>query len=270
MGYKANKQKASPGCKAAEAIDTNVEDRNRTAPFPFCGNRFEFRAVGSSQNCAFPTTVCNTIWAAGSAHIAGKVESGMSLRDAVAQTLKACRPVIFTGNGYSSEWPLEAKKRGLPNLNTTPLAIGGFLSRKSKQVLLDMKVFSADECEAFGETMYENYCTVLNIEAQTMLDMVATGFVPAMAKDMATYKDDQAAAGDRAKVYAAVRAEAKKLHDVCRLMPEDLVKQATYLCDMVKPQMVALRGQVDVAEKLMEAPLYPYPTYENILYSHHF
>merc|ERR1712187_735796 len=86
LDYKANKQKANPGCNAAEAIDTNVEDRNRTAPFPFCGNRFEFRAVGSSQNCALPTAICNTIWAAGAAHISDMLQQGMTLRDAVAQT----------------------------------------------------------------------------------------------------------------------------------------------------------------------------------------
>merc|ERR1712019_312353 len=183
LAYKPNKQKASPGCKAAEAIDTNVEDRNRTAPFPFCGNRFEFRAVGSSQNCSFPTTICNTIWAAGAAHIAEKIESGTCLRAAVAQTFKDCRSVIFTGNGYSTEWPVEAKKRGLPNLNTTPLAIGGFEDPKCWKVLVDMKVFSEDECHAFVETMYENYCSVLGIEVQTMLEMIRRDFVPAMAKD---------------------------------------------------------------------------------------
>merc|ERR1712086_261329 len=109
LGYKANKQKASPGCNAAEAIDTNVEDRNRTAPFPFTSNRFEFRAVGSSQNCALPTAICNTIWASGCAYISSQIEGGKSLRDAVAATYKESRDVIFTGNGYSAEWPVEVE-----------------------------------------------------------------------------------------------------------------------------------------------------------------
>merc|ERR1711988_319915 len=145
LSYKPNKQKASPGCKAAEAIDTNVEDRNRTAPFPFCGNRFEFRAVGSSQNCAFPTAIINTVWAAGAAYIADKLEKGTSLRDAVAATFKECRPVIFTGNGYSDEWPVEAQKRGLPNLRTTPEAIAAFKQARCKKALTSMKIFSDDE-----------------------------------------------------------------------------------------------------------------------------
>merc|ERR1712144_179773 len=103
LGYKANKQKASPGCNAAEPIDTNVEDRNRTAPFPFCGNRYEFRAVGSSQNCSFPVMICNTIMAAGMSALSEKIEGGMGARDAVADLYKTNRAVIFTGNGYSAE-----------------------------------------------------------------------------------------------------------------------------------------------------------------------
>merc|ERR1712232_877202 len=181
LDYKPNKQKANPGCSAAEPIETNVEDRNRTAPFPFCGNRFEFRAVGSSQNCSWPTTVCNTIWASGAAHITGKLEKGANLRDAVAATFKECRSVIFTGNGYSSEWPVEAKKRGLPNLTRTPAAINAFEGPKCKEALTSMKIFSDDECRAFSETMYESYNTTLLVEVETMLMMVSTGFVPAFA-----------------------------------------------------------------------------------------
>merc|ERR1711988_1406486 len=172
LSYKPNKQKASPGCKAAEAIDTNVEDRNRTAPFPFCGNRFEFRAVGSSQNCALPTAICNTVWACGAAFVSAQLEKGSSLRDAVASTFQSCRNVIFTGNGYSAEWPIEAKKRGLPNLNTTPLAIDAFTGAKSQEALSLMKVMSKEESFALAEVMYENYVTTLSIEVDTMLDMV--------------------------------------------------------------------------------------------------
>jgi glutamine synthetase len=271
LAYKANKRKASPGCTAAEAVDTNVEDRNRTAPFPFCGNRFEFRAVGSSQNCAFPTTVCNTIWAAGAAYIAGQLESGTSLRDAVAKTFKECRSVIFTGNGYSAEWPVEAQKRGLPNLNTTPKAIEAFTQGKSKKVLMDMNILSHEECEAFAEIMYENYCTTLCVEVETMLSMVTTGFAAAMAKDMATYADQKdLLIGERGTVYTAVLAESKKLEDMMAKKPDDLASEAAYLCNTIKPQMVALRKEVDAAEKLMQASLYPYPTYEQLVYSHHF
>merc|ERR1712172_375307 len=98
------------------------------------------------------------------AHIAEKIEKGASLRDAVAQTFKECRPVIFTGNGYSAEWPIEAKKRGLPNLNTTPLAIDAFTEPKNQEALASMKVLSKDESSALAEIMYENYVSTLSIE----------------------------------------------------------------------------------------------------------
>jgi len=272
LDYKPNAQKASPGCTAAEAIDTNIEDRNRTAPFPFCGNRFEFRAVGSSQNCSFPTAVCNTVWACGAAHVAGKIEGGKSLQQAVAETFKECRSVIFTGNGYSSEWPVEAKNRGLPNLNTTPLAIQAFKGEKCREALIAQKIFSPEECDAFAETMYENYVSTLTIEAQTMLSMVSKGFVPAMAKDLKTYEGAAAAAfaGNRRDVYGCVITESEKLQELLASMPSELDKQAEYLCNEVKPQMDALRNKADDAEDLMDKSMYPFPTYEQMLYSHHF
>mmetsp|Transcript_50348 Transcript_50348/g.90416 ORF Transcript_50348/g.90416 Transcript_50348/m.90416 type:complete len:762 (+) Transcript_50348:58-2343(+) len=270
LDYQANKQKADPGCCAAEPIDTNVEDRNRTAPFPFCGNRFEFRAVGSSQNCAFPTAVCNTVWAAGAAHISQYLESGMPLRDAVATTFHECRQVIFTGNGYSAEWPIEAAQRGLPNLNTTPLAIQAFQGDKCKQVLIAMGVFDPDECEAFAESMYENYNSTLHVEVETMLSMISTAFAPAFAKDLATYKDAPQLAGERSSLYPQVLAEAAKLEQLIKSVPQDMAAEASFLCEVVKPKMVELRKLVDDAEGLMESSLYPFPTYEQILYSHHF
>jgi len=270
LDYKANKQKANPGCNAAEAIDTNVEDRNRTAPFPFCGNRFEFRAVGSSQNCALPTAICNTVWACGAAFVSAQLEKGSSLRDAVASTFKECREVIFTGNGYSAEWPEEAKKRGLPNLNTTPLAIDAFTEPKMQDALASMNVMSKDESSALAETMYENYITTLSIEVETMLNMVQTGFVPAFAKDLTAYKEVPELVGNRRKLYCQVQAEADKLKNIFEGMEGGLKDEAAYLCNKVKPQMDVLRKCVDDAEKLMDKSNYPYPTYEALLYGHHF
>merc|ERR1712003_434371 len=142
--FKAEKKHQPTGCMAAMPVEANVEDRNRTAPFPFCGNRYEFRAVGSSQNCAFPVMICNTIMAAGMSALAEEIEKGTNARDAVAAMYKKNRQVIFTGNGYSPEWPEEASKRGLPNLNTTPSAIATFNSKKAKDVFNAMGVFSDD------------------------------------------------------------------------------------------------------------------------------
>merc|ERR1719310_2002663 len=180
----------------------------------------------------------------------------MSLRDAVAATFRSCRNVIFTGNGYSTEWPVEAQKRGLPNLNTTPLAIDSFTDKKNQEALSSMKVLSYEESAALAETMYENYITTLSIEVDTLLQMVSTGFLPAFAKDLATYKDAPGLAGERSKLYATVKAEAEKLKEINAAAPHGLKEEAAYLCNKVKPQMDTVRQFVDEAESLMEAAFY--------------
>merc|ERR1712060_290560 len=159
----AEKTVADPKAAAAMPAVCGVEDRNRTAPFPFCGNRFEFRAVGSSQNCSFPIAMCNTIMASGMSALSDLIEGGMSHRDAVAKMFKDNRHVIFTGNGYSSEWPVEAAKRGLPNLNTTPLAVAALNTEKAKKLFSSMGIFSAEECDAKAEVMFETYNTTLSV-----------------------------------------------------------------------------------------------------------
>merc|ERR1712232_1050299 len=219
--FKAEKKMQPTGCKASMAVEANVEDRNRTAPFPFCGNRYEFRVVGSSQNCSFPVMICNTIMAAGMAELSCKIEDGMSARDAVAEMYKTNRSVIFTGNGYSTEWPLEASKRGLPNLNTTPKAIKTWASEKNKKLFQDLGVLSTEETEARAEIMYEAYSTTLSIEAKTMVDMVETGILPACAQDLALYKDSPSLAGDREKTYGSIKAENDKLKTILASAPHD-------------------------------------------------
>jgi len=269
LGYKAAKSTADPKARAAMGAPCGVEDRNRTAPFPFCGNRFEFRAVGSSQNCSFPIAIVNTVMASGMAALSSLIEGGMSHRDAVASLYKENRNVIFTGNGYSAEWPAEAKKRGLPNLNTTPLAAATFNSKKNKDVFKALGVFSPEECDARQEVMYENYNTTIEIEVTTLIQMVETGILPACAADMAKYVAMSSLAGDRGKVYLAIKTAIDRLKQLMSGKPKDLAQESEYLCNTILPQMAAVREQVDEAEGLLQRDLYPYPTYEEILYSHH-
>merc|ERR1712157_680191 len=159
------------------------------------------------------------------------IEKGMSHRDAVAKLFKENRHVIFTGNGYSAEWPVEAAKRGLSNLNTTPLAVATFNSDKAKKLFEDMGIFSAEECDARAEVMFENYCTTLNVEASTLIDMIETGILPACAKDMAKFRAMPQLGGDRESTYLGIKDETD-----------------------------AVRALVDQSEGLMELGLYPYPT----------
>jgi glutamine synthetase len=267
--FKAEKKLQPTGCKASMAVESNVEDRNRTAPFPFCGNRYEFRAVGSSQNCSFPVMICNTIMAAGMSALSEKIEGGMPARDAVAEMYKTNRNVIFTGNGYSAEWPVEAEKRGLSNLNTTPKAIKHWASDKNVKLFETLGVFSEEETKARSEVMYEAYNTTLSVEATTMVDMVNTAFIPAFAKDLALYKDAPDLAGSRKALYTSVKTETEKLAKMMSETPHDMVAEAEYLCDKVKDQMVKVRTLVDEAEGILEKGLYPYPSYESMLYHHH-
>jgi len=269
--FKAEKKKQPTGCRASMPIEANVEDRNRTAPFPFCGNRYEFRAVGSSQNCSFPVMVTNTIMAAGMSALAEEIEKGKDARAAVADMYKANRNVIFTGNGYSSEWPVEAERRGLPNLNTTPKAVKVWASAKNKKCFEDLNILSKEETEARAEVMYEAYNTTLMVEANTMIQMIETCIQPACAKDLATYsnKDSAKLCKMRPKLYESIAVETDKLKNHLKTLPTDLDKEAEYLCETVKPQMTKIRNLVDDAEGLMESSLYPYPTYEQMLYHHH-
>merc|ERR1719174_2254673 len=158
--------------------------------------------------------ICNTIMAAGMSHLAGLIEGGMKPRDAVAKMYKMNRNVIFTGNGYSSEWPTEAGKRGLPNLNTTPKAIKQWATDKNIKVFQDMGVFTQEETEARSEVMHEAYITTLSIEAQTMIDMTESGILPACAQDLALYKDAAGLAGDREKVYGCIKKEVDQLKKI--------------------------------------------------------
>merc|ERR1712226_168485 len=125
-----------------------MEDRNRTAPFPFCTNRFEFRAVGSTQNVALPLTMLNTAVTSGLSALSDKIEGGLSARDAVAELLQENFQVIFNGDGYSAEWPAEAEKRGLVNLPTGAQALALLDSDMNKQLFSSAKVLQPHELEA--------------------------------------------------------------------------------------------------------------------------
>merc|ERR1719282_443451 len=225
--FKAEKKKQPTGCRAAMPIEANVEDRNRTAPFPFCGNRYEFRAVGSSQNCSFPITICNTIMAAGMSALAEEIEKGTNVRDAVAAMYKKNRQVIFTGNGYSPEWPKEAAKRGLPNLNTTPKAVKQWASAKNIECFKNLEIYQEDETKARQEVMYEAYNTTLTVEVNTLIQMVETGILPACAKDLAAYGESKLAGG-RAELYARIATECEKLKQLLTRMPSDMEKEAEF------------------------------------------
>lgn len=267
-GYADDGKPVNFGSNAMQTISGAGEDRNRTAPMPFCGNRFEFRAVGSSQNIAFPLAVLNTAVADGCAAISDKIEGGMSPRDAVAEVLSDNWRAIFNGNGYSDEWPVEAAKRGLLNLKNTPEALATFASDKNQILFEKHGVFTKEETVARSETLHEQYIAQVSMEASTMLEMMDTGIIPACAEDLKVY-EGTTMGGDRASLYGdmtkATDALRAKLDDV----PEGEHEAATYIAESLIPAMNAVREMADTAEKKCNRDLWPFPTYGEVLYTHH-
>jgi len=266
-GYAADGQFVDAGTPSVSPIPAGMEDRNRTAPFPFCGNRFEFRAVGSAQNIAFPLALLNTAVAESIGILADKIEGGQPVRDAVAEMYKEHLPVIFSGNGYSDEWPAEAEKRGLKNLKNTVEAVETLNSEKNQELFSSMKVFNKAELAARQETMFEQYTGALTIEAASMLDMVNTGVVPACADDLQTFKGTELG-GNRKTVYEGVVAGAEMLRNGLDGLPNAEPRdQARYCLEVLKPAMEELRHSCDEAEGLIQAQVYPFPKYKDMLFS---
>lgn len=250
----------------------NLEDRNRTAPFPFCGNRFEFRAVGSAQNINFPLAMLNTAVAEGMSVLSSKVESGMELRDAVAEMFKENWPTVFNGNGYSEEWNGEggeAERRGLLNLRTSVDAYDTLCSEKNETLFASMNVFKPHELQARQNVLYENYTQHILIEANTMLDMMKQGVIPACARDLQGYTGTPLA-GKREKLYSLLAMQTDTLADLVESLPHaSLADEARYCCDVILPAMNELRDTCDEAEGECASALWPYPSYFNITLSHH-
>ena len=272
-GYEEKKGKLDTRAKATINLERNLEDRNRTAPFPFCGNRFEFRAVGSAQNINFPLAMLNAAVAEGMSLLSEKCEGGMDIRDAVAEMFQEHKATIFNGNGYSEEWNGpggEAEQRGLLNLRTSVDAYEHLCSEKNEQLFDSMGVFKPKELRARQEVLYENYSQQILIEANTLLDMMKQGAIPACARDLQGYTGTPLA-GKREGLYGMLAAQTDQLESIVASLPhgDDLHAEARYCCDEILPAMDALRDTCDEAEGLCAAGLWPFPSYTQLAFSHH-
>jgi glutamine synthetase len=257
------------GAKALAPVGASLEDRNRTAPVPFCGNRFEFRAIGSNQHIGPAMTAVNTIVAEGLAVISERIEAGMSPRDAVAEVLKENENIIFNGNCYSSEWHTEAQEvRNLPNLPGTTDALAMFTQPRVSELFAKHNVYSEAETQAVANIMYERYVLDSQIEGNTMLEMIHQGVLPACAEDLKAY-EGTGLAGPRQTVYAGLAAAADMLQATMDAWPEDDdVASAQYGRDVFIPAMRTVRESADAAEKLIHSEKYPFPTYTEMLFNH--
>jgi glutamine synthetase len=260
------------GASCVQPVEGGFEDRNRTAPFPFCGNRFEFRAVGSNQNYAVPIAFLNAAVAESQSALSDAIESGKSVRDAVAEMYTENIEAIFNGNGYDEAWHKEAEEeRGLSNLRNTPAALDTFNSEKNKTLFESMGVLKPHEVDARLEIAQEEYINTINLEADCLLKMMNNGVLPGAANDLAAFSASGMGA-KRGAVYLAAEAATEKLQEVVDNFPEDadLSAQTHYCADEIRAQMDAVRAHSDSCEELMSSEHFPYPSYQELLYSHHF
>ena len=262
-------------------------DRNRTSPFAFTGNKFEFRALGSSQSPALPNTVLNTIVAEAIDELADELEAavkdgppaGDSLRDAVLED--ALRPIlqrtyadnkriIFGGDNYDEEWHAEAERRGLLNLHATPDALPYLVSDDTVEVFEKHNVLSRRELESRHEVFLEQYVTKLNIEAETAASIARTMLLPAAARYLALLLEAQLGelAGETSDLIAEFTEAIKKLEaaNLAENQPEELEAHAEFMRDSVVPAMAEVRNAADRLEKVVADDLWPLPKYSEILF----
>ncbi len=265
----------------------DTTDRNRTSPFAFTGNKFEFRMPGSALSISGPNVVLNTAVAEELRQFADELEEAAdfnsALHELIKKTIREHKRIIFNGNGYDDEWLEEAARRGLANLKTTPDALPAFISEKSVSLFQTHKVFTKEEIEARYEILLENYCKVLSIEANTMLDMARREILPAaseysssLASAAVTKKtmNPAAAVGYEEKTSLRISdltsdmlTKAEELEDELMKAKScgDTTEEAVYFKDHVLPAMNALRIDGDALETVTSREDWPYPTYGEML-----
>ena len=257
-------------------------DRNRTSPFAFTGNKFEFRALGSSMSCGLPNTVLNTIAAqavdqmsdALEAQLAGGAEVAEAVLAVVKDAYAENKRIVFNGDNYTDDWHVEADARGLSNLPQTPDALPALISESAIEVMGSYDVLSARELESRYEVFVEQYVAKLNIEGETTFTMAKTLLLPAAFR----YLGELGLAGDSAGA-GAIRAEVTELVDafVERIgelgeananHPEagDVLDAAKYVQGNVVPAMTAVREVADRLESVVPDSLWPLPKYSEILF----
>jgi glutamine synthetase len=269
-------------------------DRNRTSPFAFTGNKFEFRAVGSSANCALPMTVLNTIVAEQLQLFKTEVDEYIKAGDykdvailkVLRKTIKEAKRIMFEGDNYSDDWHKEAKKRGLSNNKTAPVALGAFVSDKSMKLFETQGIYTHREVEARYEIALENYIKAIQIESRALGEIVINQVIPACIEyqnKLITNVKGLKEIGLDAKLYSAqtniltqisegidklIKLD-KEMFDL-RVKGNDLtnvLKQALLYSDKVRPLMDEIRDITDGLEAIVDDELWPLPKYREMLFS---
>ena len=274
------------GVSTLPDLQKDATDRNRTSPFAFTGNKFEFRMVGSADSIASPNTTLNAIVAEAFCEAADILEKAddfdMAVHDLIKKYLTEHQRIIFNGNGYSDEWVAEAERRGLPNIKSMIEAAPTLTTDKAVKLFEKFHIFTKVELESREEIIYETYAKTINIEALTMIDMAGKDIIPAVS----AYTGDLAntvLAGKEAGATASTQTELLKevdelLGEAKRALKtlrdetakassiEDVKEQAFYYKDTVKVAMDALRAPVDKLEMVVDSSIWPMPTYGELMF----
>jgi len=287
-GAKSSKIKGTLeiGVDTLPKLPKDAGDRNRTSPFAFTGNRFEFRAVGSGQSIAGPMIVLNTVIAESLDFVAGKLEAaqaaGKPLNAAIQEVLAGIMnengAVIFNGDGYSAEWHAEAAKRGLPNNKTTPDSLTAWNNADIIAVFDKYKVLSPRELHSRYEIYFEQYVKTINVEAKLTQKIAKTKILPAairyqreLAETAAVVKaagveSDTTLLASVSKLVASLSGAVAKLETTMAHESSDVIAEASYFRDSLLPAMLDVRAAADSLEGVLADDIWPLPTYQEMLF----
>ncbi len=279
--------KLRTGVKSLPDLAKDATDRNRTSPFAFTGNKFEFRMVGSRDSIAPPNTVLNTIVAEAFKEACDILEKAENFDDAVHDLIKQYASdhyrIVFNGNGYSQAWVEEAAKRGLSNIKSMVEAIPALVTEKSVKVFEEFGVFTRAELESRVEIKYEAYAKAINIEARAMIDIASKQIIPAVVKYTKSLADsinavkeacgaDVSVQTDLLKKTSLLLKETKAAHtklievEAQAIEMEEGARQANFYHSNVIPAMEALRAPVDELEMIVDKEMWPMPSYGDLIF----
>ena len=266
----------------------DATDRNRTSPFAFTGNKFEFRMVGSSDSVSSPNVVLNTIVAEAFKQAADQLEKAedfdMAVHDMIKELFAKHRRIIFSGNGYSDEWVEEAERRGLPNLKSGIDSVSALITEKAVQLFEKFSVYTTAELESRAEIEYESYAKTINIEAKTMSDMAGKQIVPAvvayttqLAKSLSAVRDACPEADvsvqkelilETSDLLSEVKVALAALEEKAGIAAgiSNSKERAYYCLENVTTAMKALRIPVDKLEMIVDKELWPFPSYGDLIF----
>ncbi|MEO1534383.1 MAG: glutamine synthetase III [Planctomycetota bacterium] len=279
------------GAKTLPQLPRDSGDRNRTSPFAFTGNKFEFRAVGSAMTSAWPVTVMNSIIAESISHLADEIEAGLgksptaaklqsTVRSVLKASIKSHKAIIFNGDNYSDAWHDEAESRGLPNLRESADAIPVLRSRENVSMFKKLGVLTKQEVESRTTIFLEKYVMQIQIEVGTMLELARGSILPAarleqqrVAQGIAAVEavnvdpgDERASLDSLVDLIAQFKQAIDALDASANAFPEDPKAAAEHVRDHVKPHMDTLRQLGDELEAIVSADLWPLPTYRDMLF----